>query len=189
MGPNLEEKFKEIILNTDLIKYLKITKEADIPENSWLLAGAVRNTVWKYLYPDSRLEVNDVDIIYFDSETPIEMNEIFKARLTEISPDIKWDVANQFHIYEQKKDTAYHMPNGPYTSIEHSIIDFWFTVNTIAIRLNEKDEIEIMNADYLSDLFSGILRIMEFQKDNYQNWFLKKIEKITSRCSEIKVIR
>ena len=184
---NYEDEFKKIIYDTDLIQYLKAIQKADIP-NSWLLAGAVRNTVWKYLFPECSLEVNDIDIIHYSPNIPVEMNKTFVERLTNIYPKGKWDCANQHHIYAQKNH-RYHMPNGPYFSIKESMKDFWFTVNTIAIRLNEKDEIEILNPEVLSDLFNGVLRIMEFQKDNHEKWFENKITKITSRCSNIKVIR
>lgn len=188
MHKNYVAKFKDIIYTTDLIKYLRAMKQADIPKDSWLLAGAVRNTVWKYLFPDCSLEVNDVDIIHYSPNLKSDDSQIFVDRLSKIYPQVKWDCANQFYIYDQKKD-KYHMPNGPYSSIEDSMKDFWFTVNTIAIRLNENNEIEIMNEQYLNDLFNGVLRVMEFQKDNYEDWFLKRIEKITSRCLEIEVIR
>ena len=188
MNSDLELRFRKIIMNTDLIKYLRVMKETGIPENSWLVAGAIRNTVWKYLFPDSELEVNDIDIIHYSPDLPIAMNDVFIERLVKNYPQGKWDCANQFHIYSQKSH-KYNMPNGPYLSIEHSMKDFWFTVNTIAIRLSQDDKIEIMNPEALEDLFNGILQIMKFQKDNNQNWFLDKIEKITSRCVQIKVVQ
>ena len=183
-----EARLKEIIYDTELIEYLRAIQKANLPEKTWLVAGAIRNTVWKYLFPESSLLVNDLDIIHYSPELPIEMNNKFVDKLTKIYPTAKWDCANQFHIYDQKKH-KYHMPNGPYKSIEHSMLDFWFTVNTIGLRLNNENEIEILNPEALDDLFKGILRIMEFQKENHEQWFEDKIIKITSKCSDIVVIR
>jgi hypothetical protein len=182
-----EDKLIEIIYGTDLIEYLKAIQKANLPK-AWLVAGAVRNTVWKYLFPESSLRVNDIDVIHYSPELPVEMSKVFVERLTKVYPSVQWDCANQYHIYDQKKD-KYHMPNGPYKSIEHSMLDFWFTVNTIGIRLNKENNIEILNPEALDDLFNGILRIMKFQRDNNEKWFEEKIHKITSRCSDVVVIR
>ena len=157
---------------------------------AWLVAGAVRNTVWKYLYPESTLEVNDIDVPYFSQKLPMEMNQYFVEKLETIYPTGKWECDNEAWVgpetYPKYKD---HMPNAPYSSIEDAMQDFWFTVNTIGLRLNNRDEIEILNPEVLPDLFNGILRVMPLQQDNHEGWFEEKIIKISSRCPQIKVIR
>ncbi len=183
-----EQKLKKIVNETELINYLKAIKKAKIP-GAWLSGGAIRNTVWKKLFPESTLEVNDVDVPYFSAELPKEKNQYFVDMLEEIYPTGKWECDNEawVHTYEPRSD--YWMPHAPYHSLEESIIDFWFSVNTIMLRLNDADEIEILHPEALDDLFNGILRILPAQKNNPYDWFEKKIEKITSRCSEIKIIR
>ena len=172
---------------TELSNYLKAIKKAGIP-NAWLVGGVIRNTVWKELYPNCTLEVNDIDVPYFSTELPREINQEFVRRLEDIYPTGKWECDNQawVHTYEPRSD--YWMPHAPYSSLEESMVDFWFSVNTIGLHLNEHDEIEILNPEYLNDLFNGILRILPFQKNNPYVWFEEKIRKIKSKCSDIKVM-
>ncbi len=188
MTSNLAQRLEEIVRNTELFTYLKAVRQAEIP-NAWLNAGAVRNTVWKQMFPKCSLVVNDIDVIYFIADLPIEMNQVFVNRLEQLCPTGKWECDNQawVHTYGPKED--YWMPHAPYHSLEESMRDWWFSVNTIGLRLNERDEIEILHPELLEDLFGGILRVLPFQKDNPYPWFEKRIEKITSKCPDIQVIR
>ncbi len=189
MSENYSEKLKDIIRNTELINYIKALKQAHIPDG-WVVAGAVRNTVWKILFKDNcTLEVKDIDVSYFSKDLPMEKNQYFVDQLEKIYPTGKWECDNQawVHLYEPRSD--YYMPNAPYNSLEESMNDFWFSVNTIGIRLDDNDEIEILHPEYLDDLFNGVLRILSNQKSNPDPRFQKRVEKITSRCPEIKVIR
>lgn len=189
MENELAGKLKTIVQGTELIQYLKAIKKVNIP-NAWLLGGALRNTVWKELFGDGcLLEVNDIDVPYFSKELSVEMNQFFVNELEKQYLTGKWECDNQawVHLYEPRTD--YWMPHAPYNSLEESITDFWFSVNTVGVRLDEKGEIEILHAEALEDLFGGILRVLPFQKSNPYSWFEKKIEKITSRCPQIKVIR
>lgn len=182
-----QKKLEEIVRNTELINYLSAIRKAEIPD-AWLVGGALRNTVWKELYPDCDLRINDIDVPYFSSDLPIEANRKFQEKLESILPTEKWECDNQawVHLYDDKD---WHMPHAPYDSLEESMQDFWYSVNTIGVKLDKDNEIKILNPEALDDLFSGILRILPHQKDNYREWFIQKIEKITSRCSEIKVVR
>lgn len=188
MNTDLEKRFEKIIKETELFNYLMAVRKAGIP-GSWLVGGAIRNTVWKILFSNCSLEVNDIDVPYFTKELPVEMNQFFVNKLEKIYPTGKWECDNQawVHLYEPRIN--YWMPHAPYSSLEDAMIDFWFSVNTIGIRLNNKDEIEILHPEALEDLFNGILRILPYQKNNPYPWFQEKIEKIVSRCPDIKVIR
>lgn len=188
MDNDLVEKLEEIVRNTDLIKYLEAIRKVNIP-GAWLVGGALRNTLWKQMFPESTLQVNDIDVPYFSKLLPREMNQKFVDDLEKVYPTGKWECDNQAWVHTYEPRTDYWMPHAPYNSMEESMVDFWFSVNTIGVRLNNNDEIEILHPEALDDLFAGILRVLPFQKDNPYPWFEKKIEKITSKCFDIKVIR
>lgn len=184
-----EERLKKIIRETEIIEYLKAIQKAEIPE-AWLAAGALRNIVWNYLYPGSTLTIKDIDVPYFSEDLQMNMNQTFEEKLKRIYPKGKWECDNQAHVNsETYPEFKNYLPNSPYHSIEESMKDFWFSVNTIGVRLNKNGEIEILNSEALPDLFNGILRVMPLQKNNNEPWFLDKINRITFQCSSIKVIR
>ena len=183
-----KDKLQSIIEKTELLNYVKAIKKANIP-NAWLVGGAIRNTVWKEMYPNCTLEVNDIDVPYFSKKISREMNAEFVKKLEDIYPTGKWECDNQAWIHTYTPRTDYWIPHAPYNSIEESMVDFWFSVNTIGLRLNDKDEIEILHPEALEDLFNGILWVLPFQKDNSYSWFENKIKKITSKCSDVKVVR
>lgn len=183
-----ENRLKSIVEETELMNYLRAIKNVGIPD-AWLAAGVIRNTVWKKMYPTCDLEVNDIDVPYFSKSFPMEMNKHFVDELEKVCPTGKWECDNQawVHLYEPRTD--YWMPHAPYHSLEESMVDFWFSVNKIGLRLNERDEIEILHAECLDDLFNGVLRILPNQTSNPYPWFENKITKITSKCPDIKVLR
>lgn len=184
------QRLESIVYKTELISWLEVIKNVEVP-GGYIVGGALRNTVWKYMFPDSELEVNDVDIPYYSPDLPPEADREFDQRLKSIYPTARWQCANQalVHLKRRRDEEQWVMTNAPYSSLEHSMVDFWFSVNRIGIRLDGKGKLEVLNPNDLEDLFNGILRVLPNQIDNPYKWFEDKISKITSRCPQIKVIR
>ena len=183
------EKLRDIIEQTDLRFFLDALSQVDIP-GSYIVGGAVRNTVWKYMFPDSTLKVNDIDVPYFSLDLPPSADDKFDRALEVLYPDYPWECANQANVHEYDRvDDPWVMPNAPYSSLEDSMLDFWFSVNRIGVRYDDSGELQVLNPGDLTDLFAGILRVLPNQLNNPYQWFEDKISKITDACPQITVIR
>jgi uncharacterized protein len=144
MSKDLKEQLRDIVRSTELFHYIQAVREVN-PPGAWIVGGALRNSVWKRLHGEHcTLEVNDIDVPYFSASLPMEANQRFVDELERVYPTGKWECDNQawVHLYEPRTD--YWQPHAPYHSLEESMVDFWFSVNTIGIRLTADDQIEIL---------------------------------------------
>ncbi|WP_298531967.1 nucleotidyltransferase family protein [uncultured Algibacter sp.] len=148
----LENKLIEIIENDIwMTNILKIVRDLNL-NDCWIGAGFVRNKVWDEKHKKDRTELNDIDIIYFDtSNLSKEYDLQIENKLRKLNSDLKWSVKNQ---------AIMHIRNGhqQYTNCNHAI-SFWpETATSIAVRLNLENQIEYIAPYGLEDLFNLLVR-------------------------------
>ncbi len=109
----------------------------------WYLgAGFLRNAIWDHLHHKASMTpLNDVDLVYFDAKNTSQQSERdIEARLTELFPDVDWEVRNQARM---------HVRHGhqPYTCTTGGIA-LWVEVPTcVGVRL-EHDGIFTFTAPF-----------------------------------------
>lgn len=148
---NYEDKFKRIILEQDwLLDALRNVRSLDLPD--WYIgAGAIRNTVWDALHGFNRTQLNDVDVVYFDSldlEGFREKDLEFKLKI--LNSSINWEVVNQArgHLFQQCSGKV----RPPVNSSCQSIAYWCETPTCIGVRLEKDDSLTICAPHGLSDL-------------------------------------
>ncbi|WP_394200444.1 nucleotidyltransferase family protein [Shewanella waksmanii] len=85
---------------------LKHVASLSLPQGM-IAAGFVRNLVWDRLH-SSQYQLNDVDVIYFDSNDTRRCTEqAYFARLVELEPNLPWSVKNQARMHLRNGDKPY----------------------------------------------------------------------------------
>lgn len=175
---SLEEQLKileEILkMNSKLMKILNIledyAKENPSFSNWYVGAGGVNQTVFNY-YHDKKIDygIKDYDIVYFDSNTSYEAEDVvikdLEKRLSGIG--VVCDIKNEARVhiwYNPKYGTA----REPYTSCEDAISSWGSTVTCIACRL-ENGKFKFFCPYGLDDLFNLTIRPVKryFDKEQY----------------------
>lgn len=148
------------LLSSDLriLEMLGAVRSLDLPD-SWITAGAVRNSVWDHLHGyDDSTPLNDVDVIYFDPhDTDEETEKCLEDQLHQRLPAHPWSVKNQVRMAKRNGDAPYH-------STEHALEHWCETPTAVGVRLNANDHIEIIAPFGLDDLLGLIVRPTPFAK-------------------------
>ncbi len=129
-----------------MMQILKIVRDLNLPD-CWIGAGFVRNKVWDHLHGYSeRTPLADVDIIYFDPDNLDEAIENdLQDRLKITNPTVVWSVTNQARMHLTSNEP-------PYTSSEHALSLWPETPTSVAIRLTEDDQLELIAPHGIDDL-------------------------------------
>lgn len=154
-----EEQLRQLVVqDAQLMRVLRAAREVDLP--GWYVgAGIIRNMVWDYLhaYP-GRSRLRDVDLAYFDADDISgEQGKRAAAALTEIVPEVEWDVVNQAGVHLWYESDFGHAIE-PHQSVEGAIATWPETATCVAVRLLPDDELLIHAPCGLADLFNLILR-------------------------------
>jgi len=75
----------------------------------YIAAGFIRNLVWDFLHNKlAPTPLNDIDVIYFDcyESNPNKYKE-YEAKLTELLPQLNWQVRNQALMHTRNNDEPY----------------------------------------------------------------------------------
>ena len=148
----LQSKLKNIFANSEIMPVLRLIKDANLPD-WWLAGGAVRNTVWRHLFPDQcTLSIKDFDVVFFDKNGDKEGEKLAKDWLCEQFPFVEFDVKNQasFGVWRDWHFT--------FSSTEDGISHWLHTATAVGIKVDDEDEISVLAPYGLSDLFAGIVR-------------------------------
>ncbi|HEB1528316.1 TPA: nucleotidyltransferase family protein [Escherichia albertii] len=116
--------------------------------DGWIGAGFVRDAVWDYLHGYGQMPVSgDVDVVWFNSERCKPAHDSYlEGRLSQQLPEFNWSVKNQARMHQRNG-------NAPYLSTKNALLYWPETATAVAVRLGDKDFIEV-NAPYgLDDLF------------------------------------
>ena len=119
----------------------------------WIGAGFLRGAVWDRLHDyDSRTPLDDIDVVYFDPETPDPAAEAaLERRLGELLPGLAWEVKNQARM---------HLRNGdaPYGSSAEALAHWLETPTAVALRLNEAGGLDLLAPLGTEDLLGLVVR-------------------------------
>lgn len=103
------EKVIQLVKQDPLrVQALDCVKQLDLPQ-CYLAAGFVRNLVWDHLH-DKRIltPLNDIDVIYFDSDEVDDSRYLdLELHLSQIMPDVRWQVRNQARMHIRNGDQPY----------------------------------------------------------------------------------
>jgi uncharacterized protein len=157
-APDLQlEALKDIIgaapLLIDVLGCLRSMALLD----SWLVSGAIYNTVWNVLTGRPPLTgIKDVDIFYWDDtdlsyeaeDAVIKRGEAAFAGLR-----LPVQIRNQARVHLWY-EAHFGQPYAPLASSRQAVDRFASTTHAVAARLDAKDEIEIYAPYGLNDLFS-----------------------------------
>lgn len=76
-----------------------------LPE-CYVAAGFLRNLIWDQLHQKASSELNDIDIIYFDTNHSDDERRALEALENEF-PTVNWDVKNQARMHLKHQHTPY----------------------------------------------------------------------------------
>ena len=127
---------------------LECVSRLDLPQ-CYLAAGFVRNLVWDHLHSkETSTPLSDVDVIYFDEmEVDSDTYLALEAQLTEMMPQLNWQVRNQAHMHERNGDRPYQ------SSVD--AMSFWPEKETaVAVRKMSGHEYECVSAFGFDSLFA-----------------------------------
>lgn len=161
--------------NINLMTILKILEEYE-KENSkfknWYVgAGGVNQTVFNY-YHGKEIDygIKDYDIVYFDSDTSYESEDVIIKDLEERLKDlnVSCDIKNQarVHIWYNPK---YGVDRDAYVDVYDAISSWGSTVTCIACKLVD-GKFEFYYPYGLDDLFNLTIRPVKryFSKEQYE---------------------
>lgn len=154
-----EQEIKGLIANDQLMMdVLKYVRELRL-KDCWVGAGFVRNKVWNYLHGyQNQLGSSDVDVVYYDNDNMDPANEkVLEESLSRKIP-LEWSVTNQARMHADNGDHQYY-------STEDAISYWPETATAIAVRLTDKNELEMIAPYGLDDLLSMTIRISPKFKD------------------------
>ncbi len=167
---NLVARLQTLIANDPRrLRILQQVRELDLPD-CWVAAGFVRSAVWDHLHQrsDSPLP-EDIDVIWFDrSQTSPARDAELETVLRQQDESLQWSVKNQARM---------HLRNGdaPYASVTEAMLYWPETATSVAVRLNEQDEVEIAAPLGLEDLFELIVRPAGRFKDEKQPIYRERL--------------
>lgn len=128
------------------------------PADGWLAAGAVRDTVWRYLHHADDLHAAgptkhaDLDAIWFSTQrVHRSIDQRFEHQLNYRQQGGKWQVKNQVRMHRHQRDF-------PYQDLEVAMRHWPETATAIAVRLDWCGKLHILAPFGLDDLFGLKLR-------------------------------
>jgi uncharacterized protein len=131
-----------------MMKILKSAQSLHLPD-WWICAGFVRTKVWDTLHGYSKkTDLPDIDVVYFDrSNIDEHFEKQLEFKLKVAAPAEPWSVKNQARM---------HIKNGeaPYRSAIDAVSRFPETATSIALKLNEKNELILAAPWGIQDLLS-----------------------------------
>ncbi len=162
-----EELFSMIFHDFWMMEILRVVRDLKL-DDSWVGAGFIRNKVWDVRHGFERTELNDIDVLYFNSETLTENEDVKIERyLKEQHPGINWSVKNQARMH-------IHNRHFPYKNCEDAVARWPETATAIAVRLNFNHDLELIAPYGLDDLFHLYLKRSPLSTDTL---FQARLEK------------
>lgn len=139
----------------ELMKILYIIQDLHLPQGC-LCAGTLRNAIWDNLSGRDFRTINDIDVVYFDPDSPYEDSLNIQESLMKYYPSYDWEVKNEVYMHTHNPDTD------PYISVEDAISKFPETPTAIGARLIKGNEIELIAPHGLQDLMNFTVRPTPF---------------------------
>ncbi|MDU0359802.1 nucleotidyltransferase family protein [Rhizobium sp. 25PS6] len=158
-----DEQFRQlqgIVLKSQMLSALLHNWEKVALPDSWLVAGAIAQTVWnhRFGFPPAH-GINDIDIVYFDASDRSEETEAeHAARVRRAFSDLSiWiDVKNEARVHLWY-ETKFGYPIKPYLSTADAIDTFPTTATAVGL-CPRNGSLDLCAPFGLSDLLEGVVR-------------------------------
>ena len=154
------ELLRRLILASPwFVRVLESVRASGLPD-AWVGAGVLRDLVW-----DGRersfdpAAVRDVDVPYFDpSNLDRARDDEADALLRRLAPGIPWEAKNQaaVHLWYAAKFDGTPYPAA--RSIEDAVSRWPETATSVAVRLDHRDDLQVLAPCGLRDLLGGVWR-------------------------------
>ncbi|BAY38521.1 hypothetical protein NIES2111_28690 [Nostoc sp. NIES-2111] len=176
---NSYTRLQLILADSPVSEVLSAIAQLHLP-NWWLAGGAVRNTVWRFLFSDNcTLFIKDFDIAFFDEAGNRDQELAAKAYLTNLFPHHQFDVKNQASFARWRPGRR------TYTSTEDGIQDWLHTATAVGVRVDTQGQWELFTPYGLDDLFIGIIRPTPAHMNNPDAH--SKAAGFLSKCPDLKL--
>jgi hypothetical protein len=130
---------------------LRLVQDLGLPD-WWVGAGFVRNAVWDHLHGKPMTPLNDIDVLYFDSErTDPEVDQNLELELELRGPKKRWSVKNQARMHLQNGDE-------PYVSTLDAIRNWSETATAVAVTLGSAGNVVLAAPHGVDDLLDLVVR-------------------------------
>jgi hypothetical protein len=182
------EALRDIIRATPLlVDVLERLPQLNLPD-TWLVSGAIYNTVWNHLTGRPPLTgINDIDLFYFDASDLSYEAEDRAIKLADgafAGLPLPVQLRNQARVHLWYPD-RFGEPYPALSSSRDAIDRFASLTHAVAARLDGAGEIELYTPFGLDDLFS--FRIVPNRRMNNRATHEKKGERARSVWPEIVV--
>lgn len=153
-------RLQAVVLNSPWLSVLLDNWDKVALRDSWLVAGAIAQTVWNHQAGLPLAHgINDIDIVYFDANDLSEDAEAehanrIRSAFSELGVWI--DVKNEARVHLWY-ETKFGFPLKPYVSTVDAIATFPTTATAVGLRHNN-GSLEFCAPFGLSDLLEGIVR-------------------------------
>ena len=187
MEEKYSENLKEILSKNQIIMQI-LTMLKMLEPHAYIAAGIIRNTVWAHLHDRSYdLENTEVDVVFYDEKNPLNHAKNLQKEMMRIFPNMEWDITNQALVHTwYKTDTGESI--APLTSIEHALSLWPETATSVAVRLNDKNEIQYVAPFGLADLFELKLRWNKTLVSHQVFLYRLKTKNFLEKWSKLKLI-
>lgn len=156
--------------------YERLQYLSSISKHAYLSAGVIRNMVWSFLHKQRYcIDQTEIDVIFYNADKhhhPKEQQSLTEL-LSKKFPGNTWDVVNQAFVHEW-----YRLEDGSmisqYSSLEDALSVWVETATAIAVRLTEKNNLEIVAPFGLEDLFE--LKVRWNDRLVSHDVFLKRVQ-------------
>ncbi|SJZ80630.1 hypothetical protein SAMN02745126_02365 [Enhydrobacter aerosaccus] len=138
------------------MKQLRAVRSLGLPD--WCIAaGFVRNRVWDHLHAITPPRPPaDIDVLYFDAADLSKVPEArYEARLTDLMPDLPWQVRNQARMHVWKE-----VP--PHADTADAMRHWLETVTAVGVRLETDDTLTVIAPLGIDDLVNLRCRPTDF---------------------------
>lgn len=182
----MQEQVKQWLTeNEELMQLLTIVEKLNLPD-CWISAGTIRNYLWNRLEGRNELDVRDIDVVYFDQNSPYELALEIEAALKKDYPMYQWEVRNQAHMHQHNFEDE-----KPYTSTFDAISKYPEICTAIAAR-KQGGAIELLAPFGLTDIFNFTVQATPHFKQNavyFQLYLTRQKQKNWSATwSQLKMI-
>ncbi len=188
MSDELHLELQTIVSESPLLSsVLSNWDEIALPD-SWLVAGAIAQTVWNHVFGfPPAYGIQDVDIVYFDPDDLSEDSEAeHSARIRAAFSGLPvWiDVKNQARVHSWYEAKFGYSIN-PYISTAEAITTFPTTAAAVGLRPGHVN-LELCTPYGLSDLLSAVVR--PNKKQITREIYEKKIDRWIKLWPELAIV-
>jgi uncharacterized protein len=137
---------------------LRAAREVDAPD--WLLcAGAIRDSVWDAAHERAPGPMpRDIDVAFFDAANTTPQRDLaVEQALVAEAPSLPWQAKNQAAVH-QWYPAKFGVEVPPFHSCAEGIATFPETATCVGVRLLDNDDLLVVAAHGLDDLFDCICR-------------------------------